>query len=116
MSTRPSRLATLLLLLALVVPIAQSAPVYGAPGGPPGPTQSKDRPATRPAPERWITRLAGPPLAQAPGIAPEFVTMAQGTPASNRLQLDSPAAQQYRARLEQQQAAVFAALRRSFST
>src|SRR5215211_7637898 len=110
MSIRPSRLATLLLLLALVVPIAQAAPVYGAPGGPPGPTQSADRPATSAVPERWIIRLAGPPLAQAPGVAPEFAAMAQGTPAGNRIQLDSPAAQQYRARLEQQQTAVFAAL------
>ncbi len=41
--------------------------------------------------------------------------MAQGTPAGGRLQLDSPAAQEYRARLEQQQTAAFAALRRSFS-
>ncbi len=70
MSTRPSRLATFLLLLALVVPVAQAAPVYGAPGGPPGPTQSTDRPSTRAVPERWIVRLAGPPLAQAPGVAP----------------------------------------------
>ncbi|MFL5802001.1 MAG: S8 family serine peptidase, partial [Roseiflexaceae bacterium] len=115
MSTRASRLATLFLLLALVVPVAQAAPAYGAPvTWPPGPTQSADRPATRSVPERWIVRLADPPLAQAPGLAPGFAAMAQGTPSGNRLQLDSPAARQYRAYLEQQQATMFRALQRRF--
>ena len=68
---------------------------------------------TRSVSDRWIVRLAAPPLAQAPGISPGFVAMALGTTANGKLQLDSPAAQQYRAALEQQQTSVFAQIQRA---
>jgi minor extracellular serine protease Vpr len=115
MSMRASRLATLLLLLALVVPVAQAAPARGGPvNWPPGPTQSADRQGARTVPERWIVRLADPPLAQAPGLSPSFAALAQGTPSGNRLQLDSPDALQYRAHLEQQQTTMFKTIQRTF--
>src|SRR5690606_1549618 len=94
--------------------LVQVTPLYSAPGTPPGPTQSSDRVGSSAVPERWIVRLTNPPLAQAPGMVAEYAAMAEGNLASGRLQIDSPAAQQYRAQLLQQQNAVFSALRRSF--
>lgn len=114
MFTRLSRSVTVVLLVLLALPLANVTPLYSAPGTPPGPTHSSDRVGNSAVPERWIIRLTNPPLAQAPGMIAEYATMALGNQASGRLQLDSPAAQQYRAQLLQQQNAVFSALRRSF--
>src|ERR671937_817740 len=114
MLKRPSLVATLLLLLTLLAPSVQAAPGNGTPIiWPPGPIQTADRPPTRSITERWIIRLTDPPLAQAPGISPSFAALSLGSPASSKLQLDSPAAQQYRAYLEQQQASMFAQIRRA---
>src|SRR6476659_7777115 len=110
MFKRSSLLATLLLALAVIALPAQAAT---NPGGAPGPIQTADRVPTRSVSDRWIVRLGAPPLAQAPGVSPGFVTMAVGTTANGKLQLDSPAAQQYRAALEQQQANVFAQIQRA---
>lgn len=110
MSKRPSLLA--MLLLALTV-IAFSSHPASAAGGPPGPFQTADRTPTRSVSDRWIVRLNAPPLAQAPGISPGFVAMALGTTANGKLQLDSPAALQYRTALEQQQTNVFAQIQRA---
>jgi subtilisin family serine protease len=111
MLKRPSLAVTLLLLLSL---IGQVAPVQGAPvPWPPGPVQTADRPATRAITERWIVRLAEPPIAQAPGIGSGFAASASGAASGGRLQLDSPAAQQYRAYLEQRQTSMFTQIRRA---
>src|SRR5207249_4410893 len=54
-----------------------------------------------------------PPIAQAPGISPNFAAFSIGSQAGGKLQLDSPAAQQYRAYLEQQQISMFAQIQRA---
>src|SRR4051794_5684065 len=110
MSKRPSLLA--MLVLALTV-IAFSSHPASAAGGPPGPFQTADRTPTRSVTDRWIVRLDAPPIAQARGISPGFAAMALGTAANGKLQLDSPAALQYRAALEQQQSTVFAQIQRA---
>src|SRR5215212_11947998 len=98
MFKRPSLLAVLLLALTVLALPAQAAANNGGPSGtPPGPIQTADRIPTRSVSDRWIVRLAAPPLAQAPGISPGFVALAQGTTANGKLQLDTPSAQQYRA-------------------
>src|SRR6266508_5509615 len=114
MFKRPSLIAVLLLALTVIALPAQAASNYGGPViGPPGPIQTADRTSTRSVSDRWIVRLNDPPLAQAPGISPGFVAMALGTAANGKLQLDSPAARQYRAALEQQQTNVFAQIQRA---
>src|SRR6266487_159713 len=117
MLKRPSLLAMLLLSFTLLAPSGQAAPVYGAPiNWPPGPIQTADRPPTRSVTERWIIRLTDPPIAQAPGISPSFAALSIGSPAGGKLQLDSPAAQRYRAYLEQQQTSMFAQVQRALPT
>src|SRR5688500_3056689 len=110
MSKRPSLLAMLLLALTMIALPSQPA---SAAGDPPGPIQTADRTATRSVSDRWIVRLNDPPLAQARGVSPGFVTMALPTTAAGKLQLDSPAALQYRAALEQQQTNVFTQIQRA---
>jgi len=114
MLKRPSLVAMLLLSFTLLAPSGQAAPVYGAPiDWPPGPIQTADRSPTRSVAERWIIRLTDPPIGQAPGISPGFTALSLGGPAGGKLQLDSPAAQQYRAYLEQQQTSMFAQIQRA---
>src|SRR4051812_48698687 len=92
MFKRSSLLATLMLVLAaLALPAQAASNQGGVAGGPPGPIQTADRIPTRSVSDRWIVRLAAPPLAQAPGISPGFATMAAGTTANGKLQIDSPA-------------------------
>ena len=86
MFKRPSLLAVLLLALVVIVLPAQAAANKAGPSGtPPGPIQTADRVPTRSVSDRWIVRLNNPPLAQAPGISPGFVAMAQGTIPRNAL-------------------------------
>ncbi|HEY3228945.1 MAG TPA: S8 family serine peptidase, partial [Roseiflexaceae bacterium] len=114
MLKRPSLVAMLLLSFTLLAPNGQAAPANRAPiDWPPGPIQTADRPPTRSVTERWIVRLTEPPIAQAPGISPSFAALSIGSPAGGKLQLDSPAAQQYRANLEQQQTSMFAQIQRA---
>ena len=110
MFKRPALLVTLLLALTVIALPSQLA---SAAGGPPGPIQTADRNSTRSVSDRWIVRLNAPPLAQARGISPSFVALALGTTATGKLQLDTPAALQYRAALEQQQTNVFAQIQRA---
>jgi subtilisin family serine protease len=112
MIKRPA-LAIMLLLILLGL-VGQAAPVYAAPfGWPPGPIQTADRPPTRSITERWIVRLADPPLAQAPDIGSGFASLTLGPESGGRLELSSPAAQRYRAHLEQQQASMFERIERA---
>src|SRR5438046_6967076 len=114
MFKRPSLVAMLVLALTVIVLPAQAASNNGGPSSwPPGPIQTADRTPTRSVSDRWIVRLNDPPLAQARGSSPGFVAMTLGTTADGKLQLDSPAAQQYRAALEQQQTSVFARIQRA---
>ncbi len=114
MFKRPSLIAMLLLALTVIALPAQAASNQGGPViGPPGPIQTADRTPTRSVSDRWIVRLNDPPLAQARGISPGFATMTLGTTANGKLQLASPAAQQYRAALEQQQTSVFTQIQRA---
>ncbi len=110
MFKRPSLIAMLVVAITLIALPAQAA---SNPGGVPGPIQTADRVPTRSVSDRWIVRLNAPPLAQARGISPGFVALALGTTANGKLQLDSPAALQYRAALEQQQSNVFAQIQRA---
>jgi subtilisin family serine protease len=110
MFKRSSRLMVLLLALAMLALPTHPA---SAAGGPPGPIQTADRTPTRSVSDRWIVRLNDPPLAQARGISPGFVAMALATAPNGKLQIDSPAAQQYRAALEQQQTTLFSQIQRA---
>src|SRR5215210_7674113 len=113
MFKRPALLAVLLLAFTVIALPAQAVANNGGPSTwPPGPIQTADRVPTRSVTDRWIVRLAAPPLAQAPGVSPGFVAMAQATTPNGKLQLNTPAAQQYRAALEQQQTSVFAQIQR----
>src|SRR5689334_19073268 len=104
-----------LLLVALLVFGGLSTPALAAtPSWPPGPTQSADRVPTRSITERWIVRLADPPIAQAPQAAPGFSIQTVGAASGGRLQLDTQAAKEYRAFLEQRQTSMFAQIRRSW--
>jgi subtilisin family serine protease len=111
MSARSPFVATLLLILTL---IASGLGTRSAYGSPPGPIDSSDRPATRSLTQRWIVRLAEPPLAQVPGSSPEFAVSALRAPTTGRLQVNSAAAQQYRATLAQQQQTLFTTLQNRF--
>ncbi|HEU5099764.1 MAG TPA: S8 family serine peptidase, partial [Roseiflexaceae bacterium] len=103
-----------MLLLLLLTPTTQAAPAQIGPfPWPPGPSQAADRVATRQVPERWIVRLADPPLAQAPIAGSNYAVFALDTAPTSKLQVDSPAALQYRARLEQQQTRMFAQIQRA---
>src|SRR5262245_54830298 len=101
------------LLLAMLAPAVHAAParIVAFPWAP-GPIQTADRMATQQVAERWIVRLAEPPLAQAPLARPDFAVFALGSPEVGRLELDSPAAQQYRSHLDQQQTRMFAQIQR----
>src|SRR5262245_34179185 len=94
------------LLLVVLAPSVQAAPI-----GPPGPIHSTDRRPTRTVAERWIVRLADPPIAQATGTSPGFAAMSSRS-AAGRLQLDSTAVQQYRAYRDRQQIDIFAQIQR----
>src|SRR5512143_295935 len=68
MLKRPS--LVVVLLLALLTSGGLAVPAGATPiSWPPGPIQSADRAPTRSITERWIVRLADPPVAQAPGIS-----------------------------------------------
>lgn len=111
MAARAPFVATFLLVLAILASGVHNTPVYGSP---PGPIQTSDRPATGSVTQRWIVRLADPALAQLPAAPPEFATASLRSPTTGRLQVNSAAAQQYRATLQQQQQTMFANIQRSF--
>lgn len=100
MVSRLSFLSTLVAILAFV-----ASPTFAAPST-----------ATTPA-QRWIIQFDSAALAQAPGLSPNEERYAiQSSQRQNigRLDVDSPAAQAYRAALEQQQLQAFKTIQRIF--
>ncbi len=111
MSIRLPRAATLLAVVLVLAALNVFTPAYGAL---PGPQDRTDRPATRSPAPRLIVRLNGLPLAQVPGSAPEFAVSAFRSATTGKLQVNSPAAQQYLRQLQQQQDALAATIQGVF--
>jgi subtilisin family serine protease len=70
-------------------------------------------PAHQSIAQRWIIRLQQPPLSQA-DIPGEYAIQSQQSAASDKLQLNTPAAQRYIEQLKQQQATVFQTIQQTY--
>ena len=114
MFKRPSLIAMLLLALTVIALPAQAA---SDDGGPVGGRPARSRPPIASRPDRSaIAGSCGSTTRRSrrrPASAPVSWQWRSERTANGKLQLDSPAAQQYRAALEQQQTSVFAQIQRA---
>lgn len=118
MRPRPPFVVALFLAFALIAPMLLTSPAYSQSPAESFPLTSvrSDRVPNRSVEPRWIVRLLDAPLAQASTAqSPQYATATLAKP-GNRLQVDSPAAVQYRAYLRQQQDSVLNTIQNAFPT